>query len=95
LERVSGARAVEQALQLDRVQRLVEARAAFPRGHGEPVMAFLQRVQHLQDAREQRQVVLARQVVEAVALHHLRDLLLRDLRHRMRHGAVQAQADDP
>jgi hypothetical protein len=74
---------------LHRLQRFVQAAAALAGGHRQPVVARLQRLQHLQRAVEQHQLVLAREVVVAVAPAQLRVALGRQAGHRMLQRVVR------
>mmetsp|Transcript_45465 Transcript_45465/g.107317 ORF Transcript_45465/g.107317 Transcript_45465/m.107317 type:complete len:260 (+) Transcript_45465:417-1196(+) len=91
---VGGAGGIEHLRELGMRQHPVQAHAVLAGCHGQPVVAGLQRLQHLDAAVEQRHLVLGAQVVVAVAQAELAIAVLRQARHHMLQRVPQAQAND-
>ena len=81
-------------MQPGQTQRAIQPPAAFARGHGQPVVARLQFGQKRAHAVKKADVVLARQVVLAVALGQQRVFFGRHIRRGMGQRGRQRHADD-
>ena len=91
---VGRAGGVEQARQGRAGERLIEAAARLAGSDCEPVVARLQREQHLQRAVEEDDLVLAREVVMTIAIGELAVALAREVGRRVAQGIAEAEADD-
>jgi hypothetical protein len=91
---VGGAGGVEQAFELDAVERRIEAASRLASGHRDALVARLQRMQQLKRTVEQHQLVLALEVVVAVTRTELGVACRRQTRRGMRERIVQPEAND-